>query len=109
MAKGYHSGYDIKTPSAGHQGTMYCDVCKEEMGFEPNVKGATSRGEAMAGKSHVYDRYTCKNAGENWHNQIISLLKEIDRNPSVLLGNIMKKEIKGILKNKKATKITYGW
>jgi hypothetical protein len=75
------------------------------MGCEPNVSGPRGFAQAMAKSVSTYDRHTCPNIEENWHVQVIKLKRAIDDTPSAELANIMKSEIKAILKKRKATKI----
>jgi predicted RNA-binding Zn-ribbon protein involved in translation (DUF1610 family) len=107
MSKALHAGYDVRTPSPGEFKSMKCDTCGEEMTVERNVVGATGFAEAMAKKSHKHDRFTCPNAGEMWHNQIIHLLEAVNKTPSATLSAIYQVEINGIRKTKKHTKECY--
>lgn len=104
MSKILHAGGDVRTPSPGEYESMKCDTCGEEMTVERDVDGPTSSIEAMAKRSHKHDRFTCPNAGKMWHNQIIHLLRAIDKTPSATLTAIYQVEINAIRKAKKHTK-----
>jgi hypothetical protein len=109
MSKSLHSGYDVVFSEPGSEnGPVYCSTCATEMDCQRNVLGTTSWGEAMAGRKHKFDQYTCPNAGTDWHNQVIGLLKEIAKTPSQYLAEILRKEIESILKSKEATKKVTG-
>jgi hypothetical protein len=100
-------GADTYTRYVGETGPAFCRTCGDEMGCEPNEVGATTLAEAMSGKKHLHTRFTCPNAGTNWHNQVIKLKKAINDTPSAELTKIFAKEMKSILKNRKATKIVH--
>ena len=99
-----HSGYDTIAPLERPETWPLCITCGEPMLEEPNVIGATGFAEAMAGGSHKHHRYICNNAGTEWHDQVIALLKAISKSPSSLLDEIFQKEIALILKSRQVTK-----
>jgi hypothetical protein len=101
-------GDEYYTPDANEViDAVYCRTCGDEMGVEPEVEGATGFAEAMAGRSHKHHFYTCPNVEANWHVQVIRLRKEIQETASAALAKIMQKEIKQILKTRKATKVVH--
>lgn len=57
--------------------TATCGICSTQMSVERNVFGATSSVEAMAGRSHRYDRFTCPHVKEIWHKRIYRLKTEV--------------------------------
>lgn len=54
-----------------------CGVCNIQMNVERNVLGATSSVEAMAGKKHRHDRFTCPYVEEDWHKRIYHLKMDV--------------------------------
>ena len=64
-------------PAPGTRVTVKCGVCGVQMNVRRNVLGPTSSTEAMAGKSHRHDRFTCPYLDENWHKEIYRLKTDV--------------------------------
>ena len=103
MANILHPG-EVLTPEPGKFSEMNCSICGDKMNAERNVDGATGWAEAMAKHKHLHDRFTCPNAGEDWHQQLILLNDAIRDTPSDCLAKIMEGEKNQILMERKATK-----
>lgn len=104
----YHSGWDVMYPEPGKVERSYCNACDEEMDVERNVECATGMAEAMAGRKHLCDRFTCPNAGQDWHNQLIALRQLIDRTPSRTLAGLVQAEVNEIMQRRQPTKHKWG-
>lgn len=93
------------TPETGtFEGTVYCGVCNAKLDVEKNKTGATAFAEAMAGKTHQYDLYTCPNHKELWHIQISLLQRELKDTASKTISDMLEKEIEQIHWSKSPTK-----
>lgn len=57
-------------PAPGTVETAKCGVCGTKMNVERNRLGPTGMAEAMAGKKHRYDRFTCPYLNMSWHRKI---------------------------------------
>jgi hypothetical protein len=55
------------------------------------------------------DIFTCRSSGEEWHSQIIALLKEIDHTASQKLALLLQSEIVEICRARQATKKLTSW
>jgi hypothetical protein len=99
-----HVGFDTFSANPGEKENATCHTCGDAMEVERNVNAATGWAEAMAKRSHLHDRFTCPNAGEKWHQQIIVLMKALGKSPSAALDAIYEKEIDVIKLTRKPTK-----
>lgn len=54
------------------------------------------------------DIFTCSNAGQEWHTQLIALIKEIERTPSQKIAELIQSEIQEIKEKRQPTKKLYG-
>lgn len=97
-------GYDIKFHSPGTVDEEICCVCSTKMDVERNVQGATSYASAISGHTSIHDQFICPNAGKNWHNQAIALMRLAEETPSAAIERIIRDELAEVLRNKKATK-----
>lgn len=103
-SKPLYAGYEVRTPDPGEHESMTCSTCGDAMDVERDVEGATGFAEAMAGRKHKYDRFTCPNAGTDWHVQVIKLMQEADRTASASVEKVIREEIVTVLGTRVATK-----
>jgi hypothetical protein len=111
MQISYHAGIDYFTPLAGTQTTMRCQACKEELDVQRDILRTKGKfGNTLPADSHrEEDVFTCRHAGEEWHSQIIALLKEIDRTASQKLASLLESEIVEICRTRQVTKKLTCW
>lgn len=101
-------GHYMYTPTAGEiQVDVLCGVCGEVCSVTRDVTGPTSMTEAMSGGSHKHDVFCCSNASEEWHIQIVDLMKFQKSIPSKKLSDLVEEEIKEVLASKRVTKSGY--
>ena len=74
------------------------------MSAKHNVDEPTSSIEAMAGSSHLHDRYECPHMKKDWHIQVVALRKEAGATASSKLDLLLNEEAMQILRTKKVTK-----
>lgn len=111
MQPSYHSGIDYFTPLAGTKTSMRCQACKEELDVQRDIVRTTGKfGNSLPEDLHRHeDVFTCRYAGEEWHSQIIALLKEIDHTASQKLASLLESEIVEICRTHQATKKLTCW
>jgi hypothetical protein len=63
-------------PNPGEVKQAKCGICGTRMNVERNVLGPTGFAEAMAGRAHSHDCFTCPHLSERWHRKIASLKME---------------------------------
>lgn len=107
--KSYHAGYDHFTPDPGKFKEMECAVCRDKMDVRRNVNGPTGMAEAMGGGKHLHDSFSCPNSGEDWHDQLIALDKELRKTSSSAIAAILEKEIEEVRKLRICTRKAAGW
>jgi hypothetical protein len=95
--KSYHAGYDHFTPDPGKFKEMECAVCRDKMA------------EAMGGGKHLHDSFSCPNSGEDWHDQLIALDKELRKTSSSAIALILEKEIEEVGRLRVCTRKAAGW
>lgn len=107
----YRSGIDYFTPAAGTVASMECSACKEPLDAQREV--AVTRGkfgqELPENLHRIVDVFSCRYAGEEWHSQIIALLREIDKTASQKLASLLQSEIVEICRTRQATKKLTAW
>jgi len=108
----YHSGFDIFTPDAGTRTAMYCIACGYEMSVARGVPYSGRRWAASKDSElpnpRIVDKFTCDNAGQDWHDQVI-VLKRLQRDlPSRILSDLIEPEIGQIITTKTPTKSNWG-
>lgn len=64
-------------PLPGTVNEAKCGVCGALMTVERNVLRVTSLAEAMSGKSHKCDAFTCSNVNMDWHKRIYDLKMDV--------------------------------
>lgn len=99
-----HKGYDTIAPEKAPKEWPKCYTCGQNMLCEGEQYGPTSWAEAMAKGGHHYIRYVCPDAGTDWHNQVIGIMKQIEDTPSKSIERLLLKEKAELIKTKKATK-----
>ena len=107
MKGSLHSGWEYFTPEPGKVKEMFCRVCKAKMDVKRNVNGPTGWAEAVGGRKHLHDAFSCPFAQEDWHRQARVLKQRIQDETSKSMTTILKKELKWIFENKKTTKKKY--
>jgi hypothetical protein len=99
-----YSGWEVFTPDVGTVESMFCRACSSPMLVEKNINGATGMVEALSGNKHLHDRFTCPNAGLDWHTQMIKLKMLQIETPSATISDLLQDEINIIMCRKKPTK-----
>lgn len=85
-------------PDAGEvEGPVFCGVCGQEALVTRNCKGPTSFLMAMGGSTREYDFFICPDASLGWHEQVVSIRKEINQTASERLKNMLREEVCEIL------------
>ena len=97
-------GYDFKTTPPGTVESTNCTCCGEVMTVERNRSGPTSFAGSMGRCNTLHDRFTCPNAGTDWHSQVVQLMMKAQDTPSGTLEKMYRDEIAQILKDRKPTK-----
>lgn len=102
----YSLGYDyFSADSTDNVEYMTCKVCKEYMDCDRGVLQTKGRwGDIPINFQRKVDIFTCSNVGKNWHDQVITLMKEMERTSSKKLTDIFNDEINEILSTKTPTK-----
>lgn len=60
-------------PNPGTLDEVKCGVCGAKMNVRRNILGPTGMAEAMAGRKHLHDSFTCPNIKKVWHERIVRL------------------------------------
>ena len=102
MNSHYHTGFDYFTPDTGKTYSMNCAACGESMDVARNVDHYGRWGKTDPPRK--IDKFTCKNSGQKWHDQVISLRKFQRDTPSNVLSKLVEEEILGIIELKAPTK-----
>lgn len=93
------------TPNAGEEpGDVTCGVCGTVMDVKRNVEGPRSLAGAMSGLHRKYDEFTCSNAGERWHQQVVLLNMEASRTSSGWIEESLRREATHVLLTRQTTK-----
>ena len=95
------------SPEAGthdSQEKIYCGVCGDVMDARFGLNGPTGSIEAMAGRKHLHDSYTCPNTKELWHDQVVSLREEKHKTPSAVIEELLEREVQMVLEHREPTK-----
>lgn len=87
-------------PLPGVSESLRCDVCQAEMAVERNVHGPTGSAEAMSGRGHLHDAFTCPNLHTGWHYRIIVLRSEGIATKSQRIRALLAEEIGEILRTR---------
>lgn len=81
-----------------------CGVCGTVMTENRDCYGPTSYGMAMAGLKKYYDAFVCPHSGELWHMQVIALRQQMQKTPSAVIEEILRKEAEQVLETRQCTK-----
>lgn len=102
----YRSGIDYFTPAVGTKKEMSCQACKGALDMQPDILITRGRFGQPYSEDQQYrvDVFTCRHAGEEWHSQIIALMREIDKTSSQKLSQLLESEIEEIRSTRKNTK-----
>jgi hypothetical protein len=105
----YTKGEDCFSPDVGQPPPKdTCRTCKTFLEkTHANQDGATGIMEAMARRSHLHDVWACPYAGEDWHDQLTALRKEIRQTASARLQKMLEEEAAEIVATRKPTKTEY--
>lgn len=111
MQPTYRAGIDYFTPLAGTEKTIRCKACQEELDVQRDVVRTRGKfGNPLPEDLQRHeDIFTCRNAGEEWHSQIIALLREIDQTASHKLATLLESEIVEICRTRQTTKELTAW
>jgi ribosomal protein L37E len=80
-----------------------CRVCGEKFDVAKDILSATSVGEARIGKKHLHDEMTCRNSGQDWHDQALCILIEAEKTASTKLAGLLRAEALELVTKKQAT------
>ena len=92
----FASGIDYFSTAPGERDSMNCLACGMPMKVHRDCTGPTGWAEAMAGRGHPHDTFTCLNSGEDWHNELVELVSYRNHIPSQKLRDIVQSEIEEI-------------
>jgi hypothetical protein len=96
-----HSGYDLFFSEPGATtDERHCRICRTACTVTRNLLGPTSFAEAMSHKNHLHDRFQCPHSEEEWHEQALLLVQEIERTPSKRLADLMRLDLQDLLQEK---------
>ena len=95
----YNIGYDYFTPNSGDVFQKECGACKTKMNKQEGVFTSLK-----GGAKRKADIFRCSNSGQAWHDQIIALMKYIERLPSRTLSAVLEEEINEIRMSRRPTK-----
>jgi len=111
MQPTYRSGIDYFTPLAGTEKTIRCGACQEELDVQRDILRTKGKfGNTLPEElQHYEDIFTCRYSGEEWHSQIIALLREVDHTASQKLATLLESEIVEICRTRQTTKKLTGW
>lgn len=107
--KHYHSGYDHFTPAPDTHREMFCNACGDSMDVQRGVNGPTSWAESMGKGKHLHDKFTCPNSGEDWHDQLIALDKELRKTSAARIASLIEAEIAEVKATRVCTRKAAGW
>jgi hypothetical protein len=98
------------TPDSGKvEGPVNCGVCGSEMEVTRNCTGPRSFVEAMLKDPDVsrvpHDVFCCPHSREDWHKQVVAILRQAKETPSSRLESLLRTEAEEILISRKATKL----
>jgi hypothetical protein len=101
----HHKGYDAFFPNAGIRDEMTCRVCGATCDVQRHIRGPRSSIEAMSlqfGRKEPddfppYDRFTCPNGGEPWHDRARRLAEERDNTVSPSLRALIAADLERVI------------
>jgi hypothetical protein len=91
-------GYDVFFTKPDEQEAMYCKVCNTLCQVERSLTGPTGYIEAMGGRGHWHDQFTCPNSGKPWHEQALELILAIESTPSKRVARLMRLDLNDLLR-----------
>ena len=94
-------GYDYFTPDAGTIKMMTCKVCGMVCDVERGVVGPRSFAGAMAGIKTKHDSFSCSHSEKEWHKNALVLYEDIKKCNSPSLKNIMRKDLRKMVRKGK--------
>ncbi|MCY7333731.1 MAG: hypothetical protein LH649_14000 [Pseudanabaena sp. CAN_BIN31] len=90
-------GYDFFITKPNANETFDCNVCSTECDVKRNVDGFSGFIAAMARLSEIHDEFTCPNVNQEWHEQAVRLLMEIEKTPSKRIAALLKLDLEELL------------
>jgi len=87
----------------------YCGICNTKMKVTRGEYGPRTMVGAMAGIKDSYDLFICPHRAKDWHSQAKAIVKLGRDTPSKSLEKMLLKEVKQLVKTKKATKVVHDW
>jgi hypothetical protein len=90
--------YDIYYTAPDTETKMSCKVCRSECKVERSKTGPTGYAEAVAGRGHWHDEFSCPNRGKLWHDQALNLVLELENTPSNRLAELMRLDLEELLR-----------
>lgn len=73
MKINWHGNDGRSFPKPGTTEKIQCGICGAQMKVRRNVLGPTNFVEALAGRKHRHDSFTCPNIDRRWHQRICQL------------------------------------
>ena len=64
--------------------------------------GPTSTAEAIAGRGHLHDLFTCEQSGNDWHEAALQLTLAIAATPSPRVRALMKQDLEDLLEKRRS-------
>lgn len=83
---------------------VLCGVCGDPMSEKRNVTAARGFVQGITGTKTLHDIFVCGKIEEDWHRQVLALIKKSKKTPSAKMAKIYFEEANEILKNRVATK-----
>jgi len=91
----YRIGWDILVPDPGELDSWSCRTCGAICDVQRNVLGCTDK-YGVASK-RLHDKFTCPNAGKDWHGQAYKLRATAEDMPSPSVQRLMLNDLDELL------------
>jgi hypothetical protein len=91
-------GYDSFIADPGTVEKTYCQVCQTECEAQRNVYSPTGWASAMSKHYSLHDYFICPHANEEWHQQALELVGQIEKTPSKRIAQLMRQDLEDLLK-----------
>jgi len=90
-------GYDSFFEKPGQVEEKFCQVCGAQCLVKRNEVGPTSYMQAMARAQTVHDYFYCPNMKQEWHDQAMDLVEEIENTHSKRVAELVWLDLKELL------------
>jgi hypothetical protein len=88
-------GFFITEPNAYK--SLECNICGVECLVERNLPAKSGFISAMARMDKPRDEFSCPNLEEEWHEQAVQLVMEIEKTPSKRIAHLMQQDLEDLL------------